>query len=172
MFAVDIISMEFVAVGRVIDTFGVKGELKVLPYAPEEVFEGLRRVFLKRRGGDYVPFEVEGVRRHREFYLVKLRGCDDVESAKRFKRATLFLPENELPEIGEDEFYAYELVGMEVYTDRGKRLGRVRRVEDYGVYDVLILDDDRTYIPFVGEIVLSVDRERRKVEVREDLIPL
>ncbi len=164
--------MGYVVIGRVLDTFGIKGELKVYPYAPEDVFENLKKVYLKRRGGDYVPFEVEWVRRHREFYLVKLKGYDDIGSAEQFRKATLFLPEEDLPEREEDEFYAYEIVGMEVVTDKGKVLGRVRRVEDYGVYDMLILEDEKTYIPFVSEIVLRVDKEKNRIEVKEDLVVL
>ncbi len=163
--------MEFVAIGKVLDTFGIKGELKVLPFAPDEVFETLKKVYLKRKGGDYVPFEIEGVRRHREFYLVKFRGYDDISSAEQFRRATLYLPEEELPPREEDEFYAYELVGMEVVTDKGRELGKVKRVEDYGVYDVLVLEDEKTFIPFVGEIILSVEREKKLIRVKDDLIP-
>ena len=61
---------------------------------------------------------------------------------------------------------------MEVWTNRGRKLGRVKRVEDFGVYDMLILEDERIMIPFVGDIVLSVDRERKRIEVREEMVPL
>ncbi len=164
--------MDYVVIGRVIDTFGVRGELKVIPFAPEEIFEDLKKVYLKRVGGGYVPFKVEGVRRHKSFFLLKLKGYNSLSEAEQFKGAHLFLPEKELPERGEEEFYAYELVGMEVLTDKGKKLGRVKRVEDFGVYDMLILEDEKTMIPFVGDIVLSVDREKKKIEVREEMVPL
>ena len=164
--------MDYVVIGRVIDTFGVRGELKVIPFAPEEIFEDLKKVYLKRVGGGYVPFKVEGVRRHKSFFLLKLKGYNSLSEAEQFKGAHLFLPEKELPERGEEEFYAYELVGMEVWTDKGRRLGRIKRVEDFGVYDMLILEDEKTMIPFVGDIVLSVDREKKKIEVREEMVPL
>ena len=161
--------MEYVVIGKVIDTFGVKGELKVLPFAPEEVFENLRVVYLKKVDRGYVPFKVEGVRKHRNFFLLKLRGYDSLDEAEQFKGAHLFLPEGELPKREGEEFYAYELVGMEVWTDKGRRLGKVKRVEDFGVYDMLILE--KTMIPFVSDIVLSVDRDKRRIEVKEELIP-
>ncbi len=162
--------MDYVAVGKVIDTFGVRGELKVKGYAPFEVFKELRRVFLRRVGGGYVPFRVERVKRRGDLIILKFKGYDTLGDAEQFKGATLFLPEKDLPKVGEGEFYAYELVGMEVVTDRGKRLGRVKRVEDFGVYDMLVLEDERTMIPFVGDIVLKVDRDRRKIEVKEELV--
>ncbi len=164
--------MEYVAIGKIVDTFGVVGELKVTPYAPEEVFEDLRRIFLKRVGGGYVPFKVESVRKHGNLYLVKFKGYNSLEDVKQFKGATLFLPEDELPERAEEEFYAYELVGMDVVTDKGKVLGKVKRVEDFGVYDMLILEDEKILIPFVSDIVLNVDRERKRIEVKGDMLPV
>ncbi|RLJ70681.1 16S rRNA processing protein RimM [Hydrogenivirga caldilitoris] len=162
--------MEYIVIGKVIDTFGVKGELKVLPMAPEEVFEKLKRVYLKRVGGEYVPFKVEGVRRHENFLLIKFKGYNDLGSVEQFKGAHLFLPEKELPKRDEEEFYAYELIGMEVVTNKGKRLGKVKRVEDFGVYDMLVLENEKIMIPFVSDIVLNVDRRERRIEVKEELV--
>ena len=162
--------MEYVVIGRVIDTFGVKGELKVLPFAPMEVFENLSKVYLKRAGGGYVPFKVERIKEHGNSFIIKLKGYDSIGEAEQFRGAHLFLPEKELPPREEDEFYAYELVGMEVWTDKGKKLGKVKRVEDLGIYDMLILEDEKTMIPFVGDIVLQVDREGRRIEVKEEMI--
>jgi len=164
--------MDYVVIGKVIATFGVKGELKITPYAPEEVFENLKRVYLKRAGGSYTPFSVERVRKSDRFYIIKLRGYDTLEEVLQFQGASVFLPQEELPARGEGEFYAYELVGMEVVGDRGRVIGRVKRIEDLGVYDMLILEDERVMIPFVGDIVLRVDRRSRRITVREDLLPL
>ena len=162
--------MEYVIIGRVIDTFGVNGELKVVPFAPAEVFESLGKVYLKRAGGGYVPFKVERVKEHGNSVIVKLKGYSSLGEVEQFKGAHLFLPEKDLPPREGDEFYAYELVGIEVRTDKGRRLGRIKRVEDLGVYHMLILEDEKRMIPFVGDIVLRVDRERRIVEVKDEMV--
>ena len=162
--------MEYVIIGRVIDTFGVKGDLKVAPLAPPEVFESLKKVYLKRAGGGYVLFKVERIKEHGNSVIVKLEGYNSLNEVEQFKGAHLFLPEKDLPPTKEDEFYAYELVGMEVRTDKGKNLGKVKRVEDVGVYSMLILEDEKKMIPFVDEIVLKVSREKKTIEVREDMI--
>ncbi len=164
--------MDYVIIGKIIDTFGVKGELKVYPLAPQEVFQNLKKVYLKRVGGDYVPFRVERVKEHGQLFVLKFKGYDSIDAIEQFKGAHLFLPQKQLPKREEDEFYAYELVGMEVVTDRGRKLGRVKRVEDFGVYDMLVLEDERIMVPFVGDIVLSVSREKGLITVKEDLIPL
>jgi len=163
---------DFVAVGKVLDTFRLEGELKVLPYLPPEEFLKLKRVFFKKRGGDFVPFEVESVKEHGKYLVLKLKGYDDAESASQFKGAKLFLPRSELPPLGEDEFYAYQLVGMNVITDKGRELGKVVRVRDMGPYEALVLEGEKLFIPFVSEIVLSVDSRKGEVKVKEDLLPL
>ncbi|GAB6066161.1 ribosome maturation factor RimM [Aquifex pyrophilus] len=164
--------MEYVVIGKVLDTFGLDGELKVLPYMPLEFFENLNKVYLKRKGGDYVPFEVEWVDFMNDKVILKLKGYDSIEEAEQFKGAKIFLPKEALPELGEDEFYAYELVGMEVETDRGKNLGKVARVQDMGPYDVLVLEGDKLMIPFVSDIVKDVKKEEGKIIVKEELLPV
>ena len=82
--------MDYVVIGKVIDTFGVKGDLKVLPLAPEEVFDRLKRVYLKRVGGGYVPFKVERVRKSRNLILLKLKGYNSLGEVEQFRGAHLF----------------------------------------------------------------------------------
>ncbi len=162
--------MEYVAVGKISKPFGTEGKLKVIPLAPEEVLLKARRFFLKRKGGSFIPFEVEKVEKKGRLFLIKFRNLKDPESAKRFSGATLFLLREELPPLGKEEFYVYQIVGMKVLTDKGKYLGKVKRIESIGVYDMLILEKENIMIPFVKEIVFEVDTETRTLKVREDLI--
>jgi len=161
-----------VIIGKILDTFGLEGELKVRPYMPLEFFEGLERVYLKRKGGDYVPFELEWIDFMNDKVILKFKGYDSIDVAQQFKEAKVYLPKEDLPSLEEDEFYAYELIGMEVETDKGKKLGKVVRVQDMGPYDALVVEGEKIMIPFVSDIVLEVDKEKRKVIVKEELIPL
>lgn len=162
----------FVIIGKILDTFGLEGELKVRPYMPLEFFEGLERVYLKRKGGDYVPFKLEWIEFMNDKIILKFKGYDSIDAAQQFKGAKVYLPKEDLPSLEEDEFYAYELVGMEVETDKDKKLGKVVRVQDMGPYDVLVVEGKKIMIPFVSDIVVEVDKEKRKVIVKEELIPL
>ncbi|HIP43287.1 MAG TPA: 16S rRNA processing protein RimM [Aquifex aeolicus] len=161
----------FVIIGKVLDTFGLEGELKVRPYMPLEFFEGLGRIYLKRKGGDYVPFELEWIDFMNDKVILKFKGYDSIDAVRQFKGAKVYLPEEDLPCLEEDEFYAYELVGMEIETDKGKKLGKVIRVQDMGPYDVLVVEDEKIVIPFVSDIVLEVDKKKKKVIIKEELIP-
>ena len=70
--------------------------------------------------------------------------------------ATLAVPQASLPKLGEDEYYAFELVGLAVEEEGGRFLGRVADVVDYPANDVLELDSGLS-LPLVGACVRSVD---------------
>ena len=162
--------MDFVVIGRVVDTFRTEGKLKVEPFAPDELFERIKKVFFKRRGGDYIPFKVIEVKPHGRFWIIALEGINTLEEAQQFKGAKVFAREDDLPDLAEDEFYAFELEGMKVVTDKGNVIGKVERVQDMGPYWALVCGD--LLIPFVEDIVISVSRKDKTVKVKEDLLPL
>ncbi len=162
--------MNFVIIGKITGAFGRKGYIKLVPMADEKVFKDIKRIYLKRRGGDYVPFDVEDIKKHSSFFIVKIKGCDSIEEAEKFSNAHVFLPEDDLPPTGKDEFYYYQLIGLDVYDSAGNKLGKIKSLQDIGPYYLIELDNEKTYIPFVGEIVKKVDIKKKKIIVDETKI--
>jgi 16S rRNA processing protein RimM len=70
--------------------------------------------------------------------------------------ATLSVPRASLPQLPEDEYYAFELVGLAVVEEGGRELGRVKEVLDYPANDVLELDSGAS-LPLVEACVRQVD---------------
>ncbi|RMH05633.1 MAG: 16S rRNA processing protein RimM, partial [Aquificota bacterium] len=155
-----------VVVGKIVDTYGLKGELKVEPYLEAKHWKKLKRVFLKRKGGPYVPFEVERVRPHgKDKLLLKFVGYDHLSSVEGFRSAHIYLPKEELPKRGKDQYYYFELEGLEVFTEGGKRLGKITGVLSHKPYDLLEIDQGKTYIPFVKALVKEVRLKEGKLLV-------
>ncbi|HEY2073757.1 MAG TPA: ribosome maturation factor RimM [Gaiellaceae bacterium] len=80
--------------------------------------------------------------------------------------ATLAVPRASLPTLGEDEYYAFQLVGLAVEEEGGRFLGRVADVVDYPANDVLELDSG-VFLPLVGACVRSVDVEGGRIVVAQ-----
>ncbi|WP_448587892.1 ribosome maturation factor RimM [Thermocrinis sp.] len=149
---------EFVVLGRVADTYGLNQELKVEAYLPPKDWRHIKRVFFKRRGGDYVPFEIERVRGHgKRWVILKLKGVDSQEVAKRFIGAKVFFPSEELPKRKEGEYYFFELEGLEVRSEKGKSLGKITGLMDIKDKVYLEIDEGRMLIPFTKEFVLRAE---------------
>ncbi|MCX8164908.1 MAG: ribosome maturation factor RimM [Aquificaceae bacterium] len=160
----------YVVIGKVLDTYGIKGELKVLPYLEPKHWVGIRRVFLKRRGGGYVPFALSNIRFHgKDKLILGFEGYKNIAEAESFRGAKIFLPKEELPKKRKDEYYYYELEGLDVFTEEGSFLGRVTGVVEQRPYDLLEVDGGRLYIPFVKALVKEVNLKKGKVLVDESL---
>jgi 16S rRNA processing protein RimM len=84
--------------------------------------------------------------------------------------ATLAVPRQALPALGEDEYYSFQLVGLEVEEEGGRMLGRVAKVLDYPANDVLELDSG-VFLPLVGACVQKVDLESGRIVVSAGFAP-
>jgi 16S rRNA processing protein RimM len=78
--------------------------------------------------------------------------------------ATLAVPRGSLPELPEDEYYAFQLVGLAVEEEGGRHLGHVREVLDYPANDVLELDSGMS-LPLVEACVRQVDLAAGRIVV-------
>ncbi len=155
----------FVVVGRVIRPHGVRGELRVeiLTDYPERLPDR-RMLYL---GSEARPYAVEGVRFHQGAVLIKLAGCDDRSAAEQLRGQWVQIPIEEAVPLEEDEYYYFQVVGVEVVTDKGEALGRVVEVLDTGANDVYVIHGPRgeVLIPAIEEVVRELDLEARRMVV-------
>lgn len=160
-----------VVVGRVLGPWGVRGEVKVevmtdFPdrFSPEE------EVYI---GGS--PLAIEGCRWQKGLAIVKLATIDGIESAETIRGQFIEVPGEQLRSLPEDEYYQFQIVGLEVWTSEGEFLGRVSRIIPTGGNDVyLVLYEGReVLVPAIEDVVKSVDLERGRIviEVIRGLLP-
>lgn len=164
---------QYVVIGRVVDTYGLKGDLKVEPYLEPKHWHKIKRVFLKHKQRGYVAFDVATVKPHgNHLLLLHFEGYDSLPQVERFKGAKIFLPKEKLPAKKKDEYYYFELEGLEVFTEGGKFLGRITGILEQKPYDLLEVDEGRLYIPFVKALVKEVKLEEGRLIVEENLSEL
>lgn len=111
------------------------------------------------------PYPVEGIRFHQGTAIVKLAGCDDRNAAEALRGLLVHIPlENAVP-LEEGEYYYFQVVGVEVFTDQGERLGRVVDVLETKANDVYVVHGPRgeILIPAVEEIVRELDLTARRM---------
>jgi len=164
---------DLVIVGRVRRPHGVHGELviELLTDAPDAVYAPGRRVFAGSVAGDAdddAPTLTVAVSRpFKDGLLVQFREIADRNEAEMWNGRHLLVPEDELAPLAEGEVYVHELKGMTVELSSGEIVGRV--VDVFEVPQGLLLDVARergtVLIPFSGDVVIDVDRERRVVRI-------
>ena len=151
--------LQYLEAGQIVTTHGVRGEMKVLPWAdgPDFLLE-FDRVRI-----DGKEYKVESCRIQKSCNLLKLEGIDTMESAQAMHGKTLEIyREDADPDI----IFAAELVGIEVYQEN-TLLGKLMEVLDYPGNKVYVVKGEREYmIPAVKAFVLSTDMENNRMQVK------
>jgi 16S rRNA processing protein RimM len=153
-------------VATVLRPHGVRGELKVrLETDFPERFEAQSRVHL---GPEHLPFEVEGFRTLPKHGLLKLKGLDDRSEAEALRGMDVQIPIAEAMPLGPGEYYEHQIVGLEVWTHEGERLGAIQEVLFTGSNPVYVTDgpDGQVLVPSLPDVVLDVDLEAGRMTVR------
>lgn len=155
---------EQVAVGRIIAPTGVKGRVKVqiLTDFPER-FSSNQRVFLRRE-----PLVIEDARLYKAFAILKFKGLDRVEDVEGLKGLLLTIPEAEVRPTTEGQYYQFQILGLEVWTETGERWGKVTEILTLPGNDVYVVQGSRgeVLIPAVEDIVRCVDIKNHRIIIR------
>jgi len=157
---------ELVRAGRVTSSHGLDGSVKIAePVAPLLVkgavllVDGEERLVERRSGTDAKP-------------IIRLQGSSTREDADALKGTVLFVPRDQVPSLGKDEWWASDLVGCSV-RDGDKEVGQVRSVLGLPSCEALEVEtaDERVIlVPMVGDALRSVDLEAKVVDVSLDFL--
>ena len=168
-----------IEVGRVLDAWGVKGWLKILPHSsdPEALFSA-KSWFLQTPDAKFRPsfnvftgtvtVAVDEAKTHSDSVVAKIDGLDDRNDAEALRGCRIFLPRSAFPTASKDEYYWVDLIGLNVVNREGIALGCVRNLMATGPNSVLCVEYQLTHddgsssaeermIPFVSAYVDSVD---------------
>lgn len=159
---------EFLQVGVISSTHGIRGEVKVFPTTDDPArFKRLKKVLLDA-GRERLELEVQSVKFFKQFVIVKFRGIDNINDIEKYKGKSLLVPREEAVELDEDEYYIADLIGMEVFTEEG-RFGVLKDVMETGANEVYIIDSDKhgeVLVPAIHDCILNVDVEEKVMKIR------
>lgn len=144
--------------GRIRGAHGVKGAVRVDPLTDfPQRFARLRQVCLELPSGERRAAVVENARIGSACILLKLHGCDDRSTAQALRGAFLLIPRTEAVALPEGHYFVDDIIGLEVVSVGGERLGRVREVLRTGANDVYATE--RVMIPATRQVVRRIDLE-------------
>lgn len=158
---------QLITVGEIVSTHGVAGAVRVLPHTDfPERFASMRqaRVLLS---GEYRVFNVEEAFLHKQLVIVKFREVTGIDAALGLKGGLIQVTREELVALPPGHYYVFDIVGLEVFTADGERLGVVRQVLRTGANDVYVVDGagKEIYLPALKSVVQAIDLEARRMVV-------
>jgi 16S rRNA processing protein RimM len=157
---------KFLLIGKVVGTHGLNGCLKVRFWGEEER-KDWKKVFIYN-GSEYETFEVEDFKFHNKgFVLLKVSSVSTRDQALQLKGSDVFIDKKELTELSDEEYYWFDLEGLEVYSKDGDFIGIIKEIFSTGSNDVFVVRNGtkENLIPGIKDVVLSIDKESGKMVI-------
>ena len=163
---------KYLEIGQIVNTFGIKGMVKVKPFTDNiERFSNLEKIYIKNKSGQ-TEYKIQEVKYHKNMVLIKLEGINTPEQADLLRNAYLEVDREHAVPLEEGTYYIVDLIGLEVYTEEGKLLGKVDDIYNTGANDIYVIKDElgkQVLLPGIKDVIKNVDLEGGKITVH--LIP-
>ncbi len=160
---------EYLRVGVISNTHGIKGEVKVYPTTDDRKrFYGLTSVWLDE-GDSLRELRVKGVRFHKNMVLMTFDGYGDINQIEPYKGKDLLVARKDAVVLAEGEYFICDVIGSSVITEEGEPIGVLIDVITTGANDVYLVkgeDGREILLPVIKECVHNVDVEKKTVTAR------
>ena len=159
--------MEYLLVGTLVKTIGLKGEVKVYPttHFRDSRFKKGNHLFLSKDGEIIKEVTIKSHRVNGNCDNLFFNEITSIEEAEKYIHFDL-LGEKDTKNLKKDMYYFSDLIGLDVYFDNGDFIGKVSKVEEYSAYETLRVKREKNkdvLIPFVKAFVKDVDLEGHKI---------
>ena len=158
---------EFLRVGVITSTHGIKGEVKVYPTTDDaERFLALKeKEVLLDTGREMLPLVIENVRFFKNLVILKFQGIDNINDIEKYRgRDLLVTRENAVP-LEEGEFFICDIIGSTVYEEDGSVFGTLRDVMETGANNVFVVetgDGREVLLPYIDDCIREVNVEEKR----------
>lgn len=149
-------------VGVISSTHGVRGEVKVYPTTDDpNRYRDLKKVLLDA-GTEKTELEIQGIKFFKNMVILKFKGYDSIDDIEKYKGKDLLITRDQAVELGPNENFIADLIGLLVVTEDGAELGTLTDVLKTGandVYEVKTKEGKEILLPSIKECILKVDLE-------------
>lgn len=157
-----------ITIGRIVKVWGLKGEVKVLPLTHDpKRFERLSSVLIVSPEGKELKRRLVGVRYIKGGVILSLEGFRTAKEAKGLINYLIKIPKKDVEPLPEGEYYIFQLLGLEVYTDQGIHIGKLIDIFSTGSNDVYVVrEEEKEYlIPAIKDVIKEIDIEGRRMVI-------
>lgn len=163
--------MEWYNVGRIVNTHGIRGELRILSTTDFEE----QRFQVGNKLAAFGPDDkkptwvvIKSVRRHKNFILLAFEGMEDINLVEHYKGGLLKVTKDQLEDdvLEENEYYHFEILDCKVFSEEGEEIGIVTDIFSTGandVWEIKAKSGKKHYIPYIEDVVKEIDVDEKKI---------
>jgi 16S rRNA processing protein RimM len=159
--------MEYLSVGQIVKTVGLRGEVKVYPLTH---FRGSRfkkgnHVFVLNDKNEVIrDLTIKNHQQKDTVDIISFNEIATIEEAEQLINAYLNVVKDR-SFLKKDEYFYSDLIGNDVFFDNGQEIGKVIKVEEYASYVTLRIKTSGkdVLVPFVNRFINEVNLEEHKI---------
>lgn len=159
---------ERLEVGQIVNTFGIKGFVKIYPYVDDiSRFDNLKKVHIKSKNNDE-ELQIEEVKYQKNMVLVKFKGIETVENAEKLRNSFVEIDRADAIPLEEGQYFIADLLGLEVFLDTGEKLGVLEDIYNTGSSDIYVVKNElgkQFLLPYIDEVIKQINLEEGKIIV-------
>lgn len=159
---------EFLAIGKIVKTHGLRGEVILAPYRIiEDDIREISEVRIVSSGTEKI-LKVDSARPHKGRYILKFEGLDSIEEGEGLRGEELLIRADVIPRTSAEWLFLDQVKGIEIVDSSGKRIGTLSYIMDSPAHPVFVILTDEgkeMMLPAVDEFIIETDIEGRKLVV-------
>ena len=159
---------EYFEIGQIVNTFGIKGEVKVNPFTDDvEQFERLKSILVVKNK-QLVEMEIENVRYQKHLVILKLKNIEDMNTAEKLKGCYIKIHRKDARKLPKGKYFIADIIGSGVVTDDGKSLGKVDDIYNTGSNDIYVVKDElgkQLLLPAISDVIKEINLDERRIVV-------
>ena len=163
---------EFLEIGQIVNTFGIKGMVKVKPFTDDITrFDDLKTVYVESNKTKK-QYEIEEVKYHKNLVLIKFEGIENPEQADLLRNSYLIVDRETEEPLEAGRYYIVDMIGLDVFTDDNEYLGKLEDIYNTGSNDIYVVKNElgkQVLLPAIEDVIKNIDMDNKKVIVH--LIP-
>lgn len=162
--------MKYYNVGKIVNTHGIRGEVKVIPTTDfvDERFAKGATLYLDNGQEEPLELTIASARPHKGSLIVKFVGYDNINDVEKFRNHQLMVSEDDQQPLEEGSYYYHQIIGLTVKTTDGRELGKIKEILSPGANDVWVVQRPNQrdlLLPKIDDVIKKVDLENGVVEV-------
>jgi len=159
-----------ILIAKITTAHGVKGLVKLHIYAEDEQLAN-GTLYTSESGSNTLNITLKNATA--KHWLAAVEGVSDRNGAEALRGTELYIEQTSLPEIGDDEFYYVDIIGLPAVDESGTEIGKVIAVENFGASDLLEIQPNGAqsfYLPVSDETLLDIKDDKIVVFIPEGLV--
>ena len=154
---------EFITIAQILSPWGIKGELKVEVATDfPQRFTPSSKVYVNRQ-----PMTIDSTNWHKGKAIIKLNTIDSIEAAQRLQGKPIEIHHSQVNPLPEGQYYHFQLIGLEVLTTQGERLGTITEILTAESNDNYVVHGAKgeILIPAIEDVVKSIDLKQGRMVI-------